>query len=156
MSATNTQSLARFVAFVALHKADAGQRMAEAREKAGFTQQEAADAIDVDKRTLQRYEAGDIGKMATVQALADAYGLTVEEMLGGEEFAPQSTRRLSDRLDALEGAVDEIRSTLSELRSGQTEVLAELSRVRGQQEDQTSQQERGARGRAATRTQRPA
>lgn len=150
LSATKHESLARFVAFVALHKAEAGAKMAEARERAGFTQQEAADAIDVDKRTLQRYEAGHIGKMATVSALADTYGMSVEEMLGDEEFSAPSNRRLSDRLDALEGAVDEIRESLSELRSGQTEVLAALSTVRTRQEAPQSHPARGARGRASS------
>jgi transcriptional regulator with XRE-family HTH domain len=121
VSATKRAQLARFVALVALHKEEAGRRVARAREGIGLTQQEAAEAVGVDRRTIQRYEAGEIGRMGTVAKLADAFGLTVEQMLGDEDYIPANTP-LSERLERLEIGIAELHDKLDLVLAAVTAV----------------------------------
>lgn len=134
LSATETASLARFVALVALHKEETGTRIAQARESVGLTQQEAADLVGVDKRTVQRYEAGDIGRMQNLQSLASAYGLTLEQLLG-EAALPERPMLIRDRLNQLETKVDR----LLELLEGEVNVDAEIAQLEADEKASLSQ-----------------
>lgn len=131
-SATNTAYLARFVALVALHKEETGRRIAQARDSVGLTQQEAADLAGVDKRTIQRYEAGDIGRMDNVQKLADTYELTIEQLLGEAEL-PLRRAPISERLGRIEEKLDEALDRLEGLEAAEVVDAAERAVDQGSQ-----------------------
>lgn len=62
-----------------------GDRFRKAREDAGLTQQELADALDVDRNTISAYEM-DLRKRpqkGTVKRWAIRCGVPVEWLLGG-------------------------------------------------------------------------
>jgi transcriptional regulator with XRE-family HTH domain len=63
-------------------------RIAELRESLGMTQVELAERVGVDKSAVWHWENGharpDISRLSTV---ADALGVTVEELIDGEAVA---------------------------------------------------------------------
>lgn len=56
--------------------------MRAARVNAGYTQREAAKALNISKNTLVRYETGKaIPLVTTAQTMAALYGLSVNDIL---------------------------------------------------------------------------
>lgn len=64
-----------------------GFRLLEAREEAGFSQEEVAKAIGVTLRTYRRYEEKGANSMRlpVLVKLVDLYGCTVDWMTGRTE-----------------------------------------------------------------------
>ena len=62
-------------------------RLLEAREEAGFSQEEVAKAIGVTLRTYRRYEeyGADSMRLPVLVKLVDLYGCTVDWMTGRTE-----------------------------------------------------------------------
>lgn len=62
-------------------------RLLEAREEAGLTQEEVAEAIGVTLRTYRRYEekGADSMRLPVLVKLVDLYGCTVDWMTGRTE-----------------------------------------------------------------------
>ena len=62
-------------------------RLLEAREEAGLTQEEMAEAIGVTLRTYRRYEGKGANSMRlpVLVKLVDLYGCTVDRMTGRTE-----------------------------------------------------------------------
>ncbi len=62
-------------------------RLLEAREEAGLTQEEVAKAIGVTLRTYRRYEenGADSMRLPVLVKLVDLYGCTVDWMTGRTE-----------------------------------------------------------------------
>ncbi|MDR0974443.1 MAG: helix-turn-helix transcriptional regulator [Ruminococcus sp.] len=63
------------------------------RIRAGLTQKELAEKIGVTARTIQNYERGvkPAARFEHVRALANIFGITTDELVGGEiPEAPQS------------------------------------------------------------------
>lgn len=55
------------------------------RKKKGLSQVAVAQLIDVGERTYQNYEYGDrLPPLMTAIALADLYGVTLDELVGRE------------------------------------------------------------------------
>jgi len=55
------------------------------RAMASYSQEEAADAINVSRLTMSNYERGKIiPRMDKAAALADLYGVTLDELMGRE------------------------------------------------------------------------
>ena len=60
-----------------------GNRIKEARKKAGLTQQQAADAIGVSQQTWQRFEGGKFDlKMSTIYNICKALNISSDWLLG--------------------------------------------------------------------------
>ena len=89
-------------------------KLRELRRMRGLTQQDLADLSGVGAKTISSFETGErIGslKLAQLQRLLTAYGVTEAEFFGGsieQEIAPweldeeeMATRRLLDNLHAL-------------------------------------------------------
>jgi transcriptional regulator with XRE-family HTH domain len=66
-----------------------GRRIREFRQKAGFSQEKLAEAIDMSFQQIQKYENG-ISKLNTskLQIIADALGITVYAFFDGYIDAP--------------------------------------------------------------------
>ena len=62
-------------------------RLLQAREEAGLTQEEVAEAIGVTLRTYRRYEekGADSMRLPVLGKLVDLYGCTVDWMTGRTE-----------------------------------------------------------------------
>ncbi len=62
-------------------------RLLQAREEAGLTQEEVAEAIGVTLRTYRRYEekGADSMRLPVLVKLVDLYGCTVDWMTGRTE-----------------------------------------------------------------------
>uniref|UniRef100_UPI004056F30F helix-turn-helix domain-containing protein n=1 Tax=Agathobacter sp. TaxID=2021311 RepID=UPI004056F30F len=62
-----------------------GKLIAELRKKKGLTQQQLADQLNLSNKTISKWESGagspDVGNLPV---LADALGVTVDELLRGE------------------------------------------------------------------------
>jgi Zn-dependent peptidase ImmA (M78 family)/transcriptional regulator with XRE-family HTH domain len=91
--------------------ADVGERLRIARENAGITQKDAADAINIARTTLVAIEQGQRRiRIDELQALAKLYGTSVNALLRREavhvDLAPRF-RKLPDAINvAADGAVD--------------------------------------------------
>lgn len=59
------------------------RRIAEAREEKGITQEELAALLDTAPRNVQRIEAGQNLTLRTVERIAEALGVTAEELVAG-------------------------------------------------------------------------
>lgn len=70
-----------------------GQRVRQLREAKGWSQEELARRIGKDAKTIYNYESGARGAkeppLSTVRALADAFGVTLEELLADPENGPK-------------------------------------------------------------------
>ena len=66
-----------------------GRRIREFRQKAGFSQEKLAEAIDMSFQQIQKYENG-VSKLNTskLQLIADALGITVYAFFDGYIDAP--------------------------------------------------------------------
>jgi transcriptional regulator with XRE-family HTH domain len=71
-----------------------GQRVKELREARGWSQEQLARRVGVNAKTIYNYESGARGAkeppLSTVQALADAFGVTLEELLTEPENGPKA------------------------------------------------------------------
>lgn len=66
-------------------KQSIGEFLATLRRANGYTQQEVADKLGISNRTLSAWERGAaMPDILLLPALADLYGVTVDEILGGE------------------------------------------------------------------------
>ncbi len=111
-----------------------GQRIREARLRAGWSQNELASRADVKQPTLARIESGQRldPSIRTVAAIASALDASIESLLGGR--APgssyaQSSQVAFDAIEELTRHVAEVESRLSR-RIGALEEQANRPNLR--------------------------
>lgn len=81
------------------------------RTKSGMTQEEVALAIGIPKKTYQNYEYEVREADSDILcALADLYGITLDELVGREETAPhiQSKDEKLEEISRLYGAMNDV------------------------------------------------
>jgi transcriptional regulator with XRE-family HTH domain len=85
-----------------------GQRLAEARKRAGLTQQQLADKLGTNQKLITYWERESVGlKADQLAALADALSTTVDELLGRNGNAKRAAgpvgkvRQVFERVSAL-------------------------------------------------------
>ncbi len=61
-----------------------GHRVAQARKRSGFTQQQLAERVDVGRVAVARIEAGTVPSVALALRIARELGEPVEALFGGE------------------------------------------------------------------------
>ena len=70
---------------------DLGRRVAEARTQRGYTQEQLAEAIDIQPVTMSRWETGDRAlSITTLANIADALGVGLGDLLDVERDLPSS------------------------------------------------------------------
>lgn len=75
-----------------MEKPAVGEFLATLRKEDGYTQQDVADKLNISDRTLSSWETGRTEPdLSSLAALADFYGLTVDEILRGERNAERHT-----------------------------------------------------------------
>lgn len=87
------------------------ERLRELRNLKGVNQDIAAEACDISRVALARYETGQRIPLAGITArLADYYGVTVDYLLGRDDSEPIETAPADERAEAkriLEGMSDD-------------------------------------------------
>ncbi len=79
-----------------------GQKLQEARKKAGLTQEQVADFLGINKILISYYENGTREiSIATLQSLANLYGYTLNYFLSDDE-TNEPAASFSFRADELE------------------------------------------------------
>ncbi len=80
-------------------KQSIGEFLATLRKAHGYTQQEVADRLSVSNRTVSAWERGTVlPDILLLPALAELYGVTVDEILAGERNTEAASRpALSER-----------------------------------------------------------
>ena len=59
-----------------------GEKLADLRKKAGLTQEKLAELIDVDARTIQKFEAGEANiTLLNIYALTDVLKVKTSDLL---------------------------------------------------------------------------
>jgi transcriptional regulator with XRE-family HTH domain len=63
----------------------------------GYTQQEAADKLYLSAKTVSKWEVGDgIPDISILPAVADLYGVTIDEILRGKKNSPEESLKPVD------------------------------------------------------------
>lgn len=76
------------------------KRLIELREKAGLSQQDLADRLNVTRQTVSRWENQKTEPpIDTLVYLSELYGVSVDYLLGRTEFPQQSKEAASERPD---------------------------------------------------------
>ena len=72
-----------------------GKLIAELRKKQGLTQQQLADKLNLSNKTISKWESGSGSPdISNLPVLAEALGISVDELLKGELKGPESDTSL--------------------------------------------------------------
>lgn len=109
-----------------------GDRIRQARQEAGLTQDELSDLIGVGVRQIQYYEAGDSNPYRNLRRLGEALDKSVGWLLHGEPAIELLAERMAAQLDALEADLERVAKVVDGLARGETEILAAIENARSQ------------------------
>lgn len=98
---------------MALAPDEIGSRIAERRRELGWTHQKLADEMDVELRTVQRWQKGSLPRLGTLMRLADVMGVEHSYFVEGA-VEGQSKEEILDRLATLEAEVREMADLTAE------------------------------------------
>jgi transcriptional regulator with XRE-family HTH domain len=110
-SATNARNLRTLLLLNVFEPEEIGDRIKQARDRAGLRQEDLADLIGMSTRQIQNYEAGESKQYAKLRAIAEATGVRVEWLLHGDE----ETVSRDEELHALREELGEVRGELAEV-----------------------------------------
>lgn len=80
-----TKRYSEFDGACAMDNVQTGRLIAELRKSKGLTQQQLADQINLSNKTISKWESGaGSPDISNLPILADALGITVDELLRGE------------------------------------------------------------------------
>lgn len=115
-SATNLRNFRTFLLMQQFAAREIGARIAQARREAdGMTQDDLADALNVSKRSVQEYEAGNTIPWKHFSRLEEVFEQPLAWFLRGEERSDEETKQLDERLEEVERLAAESRQELEEV-----------------------------------------
>ena len=86
------------------------ERLKNLRKKAGYTQEEVADLLNVDRRTITNIELGNKGcSVDMLMRFSELYGVTTDYLLKGEN---EDRKEMLKLLDAMQAQIELMRSLL--------------------------------------------
>lgn len=112
------------------------QRITDLRERKRATQPEVADFVGVSLRAYQRWEAGGGIDRDNLEKLGEFYGVDWRLIDRGDDLETPDLMAAFSPTAALSAAVAELDQKVSKLLAGQTELRAEIGKVRTLQEAQ--------------------
>jgi transcriptional regulator with XRE-family HTH domain len=124
LSATEARNMRRLLLLNVFEPEEIGDRIKQARERAGLRQEDLADLIGMSTRQVQNYEAGESKQYAKLRAIANATGSTVEWLLGtatdrdGDGDPGTTARQLVDLRESLDRIEQMLRERLDEPPAG--------------------------------------
>lgn len=87
-----------------------GNRIKQARERIGITQEELADSIGVSRTTIARYELGEIEpKLRNLVALAERLSVSADYLLGVDPMNFHQLELSEEALMALQDFIKAVR-----------------------------------------------
>lgn len=133
-----------------------GQRLKAVRERAGKTQQQVADALGRDHKTVSAYENGRaVIRTDQLDTWANALGVTVSDLTIGLGLCPDPTWSMRDALrshvpeDAIERYVREwADDPIEDQQAAARAIIADYQRVQREASDEIFSRHR--RGRPAS------
>lgn len=126
LSATHARNLRTLLLLNVFEPEEIGDRIKQARERAGLRQEDLADLIGMSTRQVQNYESGDSKQYAKLKAIADATGSPVEWLLHGDDGA--SGRPPAD-IESLAEQVAEARADVAHLLELVEQLREDLSQA---------------------------
>lgn len=120
LSATELRNLQTLLLASVFEPGAIGGRIKQAREQAGLTQPDLADALDVTTRTVQNYESGDTKPYKNIAQIAEITGVSTRWLLHGEEANDEDT------LSQLVGEVAELRAMLARVLESRDEPAEQV------------------------------
>lgn len=118
LSATDLRNLRTLLLLDVLEPREIGERIKQARERAGLRQEDLADLIDMSTRQVQNYEAGESKPYSKLKAIAEATETTVGWLLQGDAAKEPGEAEVVARLAAVESLLQDV---LRRLPSAQDE-----------------------------------
>jgi transcriptional regulator with XRE-family HTH domain len=121
LSATKTRNLRRLLQEVLeqgsrIRLAAVGERIKQARQEAGLTQDELADLVGIGMRQIQYYEAGESDPYRRINKIAEVTNTTAGWLLHGEvPVSEPAADELAARLLAVEEGQERMEGLLREL-----------------------------------------
>ena len=86
------------------------ERLKNLRKKAGYTQEEVADLLNVDRRTITNIELGNKGcSVDMLMRFSERYGVTVDYLLKGDK---EDRQEILNLLDEMQAQIELIRSLM--------------------------------------------
>lgn len=146
-SATRSRTFRTFATLDEREEKEICARIKEARKEAGFTQQQMADLLNVEKRTYQLYEATRV-PFRRLEEIGKLTGRPREWLLYGD--GPDFFNRLSrmeERIDAMSAQLDRFFEQMSA-----TAVIEAVERA-GEESRRSAAQQPQAPGAKAKRNQ---
>lgn len=110
-AATRPSELRTVGTMSALQATEIGERIAQARLRAGMTQEQLADLIGKSTRSMQDYEAGKTIPWKDLRQIALLTEVPVDWLIHGSHEEESLKRMLLDVLDRLERIEDELGTT---------------------------------------------
>jgi transcriptional regulator with XRE-family HTH domain len=98
-----------------------GERIREARLAHGWTHEELARRMNVNWRTVQRWQKGKPPRLQTLLRLADVLGVPQGYFVEAEDSVA-TLNELRERLDELAGRVDALARALDALLGAQSDT----------------------------------
>lgn len=93
------------------------ERVRDAREAAGLSQEAAAQTLGIALRTYARWERQEsFGYLLRLDEISKAFGISTQELLGDEELPTPSKDSFTAKLDLLLDEVRQIREDLDGLK----------------------------------------
>jgi transcriptional regulator with XRE-family HTH domain len=100
-----------------------GERIREARLERGWTHEELARRMDANWRTVQRWQKGNLPRLATLLRLADVLGVP-ESYFVDTDGSFSTFNDLREQLEELSARVDELARVVASLEGAQHEPAA--------------------------------
>jgi transcriptional regulator with XRE-family HTH domain len=114
-SATDVRNLRTLLLLSVFDPEDIAARLRQVRDEAGLTQEEMGDLVGVSTRSWQGYESGAVVPYKHIRRIAEVTNRSPGWLLHGETGSESAT---DDRLERIEGQLDEIRGLLGGRKDG--------------------------------------
>jgi len=124
LSATEARNLRRLLLLNVFEPEAIGERIKQARERAGLRQEDLADILGVATRTLQNYEGATTKPFKQLNAIAAATGVTTEWLLHGD--ATREDADASGNAESIADRLEELAAGVAGLVRGQALIAAAL------------------------------
>ena len=106
-------------------KSELGKNLRALREKCGFTQQQLANALNIDRSTYSYYEAGKTSPdIPALIALANIFSVSTDELLGQEASVSFVRDSGSSRLRRSSKRGNENDSHIYDLKKDELQLIA--------------------------------
>lgn len=131
LSATEVRNLRRLLLLNVFEPESIGERIKQARERAGLRQEDLADIIGVATRSVQGYESSSTKPFKHLNAIGTATGVTTEWLLHGDP-ATGSGEDVGEVSASIDRRLEAIAAAVAQLQEAQAALLAAIQSSQGE------------------------